>query len=331
MAHINFRTIDRAGDAFQEPVSVAVLQSICDRVFGPSGALKSAVELGLGMYNNTYLLDFDGAIDPVILRVAPRPDRQSCSERELMRNEYATLPFLASLGSMIPRVVAADWSHDLVGRDYMIQTVLPGVPAPERLPDYPRGTWRDFYRQIGVIARRIHDIEGPHFGAIAGTGFRRWSEAFVSSLLAIADDLDRVGLPSSDIRAVVHVATARSAVLDEIDRPRLLAGDLWTVNVMVAEVGPTPTITGVLDLDRTLWGDPAADWTLHMAHAKQDEREAFWESYGQTAGSAAAIWRTRVYDVRHLAAIRLEHHRLGETARVEATYSSIAAIVAELE
>ncbi|MFF8532042.1 hypothetical protein ACF07B_08750 [Streptomyces sp. NPDC015532] len=38
---------------------------------------------------------------------------------------------------------------------------------------------------------------------------------------------------------------------------------------------PTPVISGVLDLDRNLWGDPAADWTIRMAGAKTDERTAF--------------------------------------------------------
>ncbi|MEO3891054.1 hypothetical protein [Nonomuraea sp. B5E05] len=50
-----------------------------------------------------------------------------------MRNEYATVPHLAKIAPLMPRVIAADWTHEFVGRDYMVQTLLDGVPAAEGL------------------------------------------------------------------------------------------------------------------------------------------------------------------------------------------------------
>ena len=54
-----------------------------------------------------------------------------------------------------------------------------------------------------------------------------------------------------------------------------------------------PTITGVLDMDRTWWGDPTADWTIRMALAKQHERVAFWETYEERDRSSCAARRSR--------------------------------------
>ncbi|MFE9476879.1 phosphotransferase [Streptomyces griseofuscus] len=183
---------------------------------------------------------------------------------------------------------------------------------------------------MGAIARSVHDVRGPHFGPVSGPGFGTWSEAVITSLEEIAADLDRVGLDAADVRKVAAVAAHDRGVLDEVAEPGLLTGDLWTVNVMLDAEVAEPTITGVLDMDRTWFGDPAADWTIRMALAKQDERVAFWEAYGERDRSPAAVWRALVYEVRHLGAVRLERHRLGNAAGVENTYDAMAAVLADL-
>nr|WP_228873882.1 aminoglycoside phosphotransferase family protein [Streptomyces halstedii] len=290
----------------------------------------SAVELGMGMYNNVYRVVLAGRARPVILRVAPEEGRQFRSERHLMRNEYGSVPWLSVIAPLMPHVLAADWSHEVINRDWMIQTHLDGVPAPEHLGTYPRTAWPEFFRQMGAIARSVHDVRGPHFGPVGGPGHGTWSEAVITSLEAIAADLDGAGLDSADVRKVAAVAAHDRAVLDEVTEPRLLTGDLWTVNVMLDAGAEEPTITGVFDMDRTWWGETAADWTIRMATAKRDERVAFWETYGDRDCSAAASWRSLVYEVRHLGAVRLERHRLGNAAGVGSTYDAVAAVLADL-
>ncbi|MBV2366204.1 phosphotransferase family protein [Streptomonospora nanhaiensis] len=91
-----------------------------------------------------------------------------------------------------------------------------------------------------------------------------------------------------------------------------------------------PVIAGVLDFDRALWGDPAADWTIRMAAAKDDERKAFWDAYGPRERSPAAAWRARIYEARHLGALRLERHRLGNAEAVRDSYTALAEVLAGL-
>src|SRR5947208_2170362 len=107
----------------------------------------------------------------------------------------------------------------------------------------------------------------------------------------------------------------------------MLAGDLWRPNTQLDHQAPEPVITGAYDFDRTLWGDPAADWTIRMATAKSDERAAFWEKYGPLEQSENARWRQKVYEARHLGAIRLERHRLGNRDGVRASYDSLADVL----
>lgn len=227
---MDFRPIERDTQAFQQSVTIKEIQEICRRVFGTDAQALSATELGAGMYNNTYRIELEGQERPVILRVAPEPGRQLRSEHQLMRNEYASVPWLAVIASLMPRVIAADWSHEIIGRDYMVQSLLDGVPAPERIGDYPRALWPKFFLQMGTIAKAVHTVRGPHFGPVSGPAYPTWSTAVVASLEEIAADVDSLGLDSADLRKVAAVAGHDGAVLDEITEPRMIAGDFWTVH-----------------------------------------------------------------------------------------------------
>ncbi|GAA3838919.1 hypothetical protein GCM10022403_084100 [Streptomyces coacervatus] len=327
---MEFRSVARESSAFQQPVSAAEIQEMCGRAFGAGVRVTSAVELGGGMYNTTYRVAAEGLPEPVILRIAPASERQFTSERELMRNEYATVPYLSTVASLVPRVLFADWSQEIISRDWVVQSHLTGVPAPDRLSAYERPLWRGFFAQLGEITSRVHSVRGGHFGPVAGPGFPTWSSAVFASLHSIADDLSASGLDAADVRKVAELAAEHGEVLDEIREPRLLTGDLWTVNTMLSPDAPEPVITGVLDLDRTLFGDPAADWTIRMAGAKQDERVSFWDTYSPRDASSAGAWRALVYEARHLGAIRLERHRLGNAEGVQESYVSLGKIVSAL-
>ncbi|WP_225829173.1 hypothetical protein [Streptomyces naphthomycinicus] len=154
--------------------------------------------------------------------------------------------------------------------------------------------------------------------------------AVIASLEQIATDLDGAGLEAADVRKVAAVAAHDRAVLDEVTEPRLPAGDLWTVNALMDPAAAEPVITGVLDFDRTWFGDPAADWTIRMARVKADERTAFWEFYGALDQAPAAVRRARVYEARNLGAIRLERHRLAKADAVRESSGAMAEVLAGL-
>lgn len=327
---MEFRPIERSRDAFQQSVAPDQIEAMCRRAFGSSVRVASAVELGNGMYNNTYRVDIGGD-RPVILRVAPEPARQYRIERELMRNEHASVPFLAPIAPMIPRTLAADFTHEIIGRDFLFQTMLDGVPGPEGIGQYPRAEWASFFRQMGQITRSIHTVRGEGFGPVSGPRFETWSEAVIAFFADLAADLDDAGLDSADVREVAAAADNDQAVLDEVSEPRLLHGDLWTVNVMMEPGAAKPTISGVFDNDRTSWGDPESDWTIFMAAKKPGtERDAFWDTYGARPSTAGAARRSLFYLAKHIGAIRLERHRLGNTDAVPETYEQMREVLDQL-
>ncbi|NIK55671.1 phosphotransferase family protein [Kribbella shirazensis] len=326
---MKLHVVERGAGEFQQSLTAEEIEAVCHRAFGAVKPL-AAVELGYGMYNSVYRIELAGRPEPVVLRVAPEDQAQFGSELHLMRNEYASLPWLAVIAPLMPRVLAVDWSHDVVDRDWMIQSCLPGIPAPKQLGQYPRSGRTTFFRQLGAIARTVHDVRGPYFGRVAGPPYASWSEVVIASLTQIAEDLEQADLDAADVRKAAALAAGGRATLDEVQEPRLLTGDLWTVNCLLDADAPVPRISGVLDFDRTEFGDPAADWTIRMAQAKDDEREAFWESYGVLDRSPAATWRSAIYEARHLAAIRLERHRLAKPEAVHESYAAMAEVLVEL-
>ena len=329
---MEFRPVERAPDSFQRSITQEQALAMRRQAFGAPVQPTSVIELGYAAYNNAYRVDL-GSDRPVILRVAPEPSRQSRAERSLMRNEHASVPYLAPIAALMPRTLAADFTHQIIGRDYLFQTLLDGVPAPDGLAAYPRPEWAPFFRQLGTITRRIHEVRGDSFGWVAGPRFARWREAYTSSLADLAAALEDAGLDAGDIREAAAAATLHSEIFDEITEPRLLHGDLWIANVMVSPSAAEPTITGVCDCDRTSWGDPAADWSIYRAGERPGtERDAFWDTYGTFPATLSAAQRARFYQILHVGTLRLEEHRrLGKSEGVQASYKEIRALLAQLQ
>lgn len=327
---MDYQPITREVGDFQRPVSAAEIRAVSRGTFGQDVEVVSAIELGDGYYNNTFRVDL-GQDRPVILRVAPEPARQAHADPELMRNEYASVPYLAPVADLLPRTLAVDFTHQVIGRDYLFQTMLDGVPGSSALNSYPQPERASFFRGLGGIARTIHDVRGPGFGRVAGPTHQRWSDALFTWFDRAAADLTDNELEADDISKLIEVADRNRAVLDEVVEPRLLHGDLWVGNTMLAEGAAKPTITGVFDCDRTWWGDPEADWPIYLVQRKPgSERDAFWESYGQVGQTEQARWRALVYEAKHATALLLEYHRFGMDKELAETYGEIRDLITRL-
>lgn len=301
-------SVEREPGAFQVGLTVSQIEAMCRRGLGGDTLVLRAAELSGGTYNTTYRIDLvDRAA--VVLRVAPHSDRQNATDRDAMRNEYVAAPYLAGLGSLVPHILAADFTHCVVDRDYMFQTLLPGVVAADGLERYPRAHWAEFYRQLGGITRRIHDVTGTAFGYVAGPSFSRWTDALLSSFADVATEYTDVGLDPTQVSQVADCARSDRSVLDAVE-PRLLHGDLWHVNIMIDPDADRPTITGIYDSDRASWGDPLADWTVDRAQQRPGtERDAFWTTYGTLPSDPATRRRLLYYRARNLVGGRLDIHR----------------------
>lgn len=304
---------------------------MCQRAFGEEIRIEGVKELSGGLYNNTYLVRIAG-MQPVVLRVAPHPARQSRHERYFMRNEHASLPFLAPIARLLPRILMADFTHQIVERDYLFQTYMEGEQWAQAMDTFTAGEKKALWRQLGSITSKVHAVQGDHFGnAATGPRFPSWSLTVIDWLTNIILDLEDAALDASDIRTILDIAQAHHSILDEITQPHLLYGDLWTVNILVKRDDGSPRISAVLDADRTSWGDPLADWTIFLLQRNAGtEADAFWETYGQPEKTLGAQFRALIYQGRYIGGARLEHHRLHRHNIVKRSYQDMQMILETL-
>ena len=131
---------------------------------------------------------------------------------------------------------------------WLIASMLPGTPLADQ--DSPGAR-----EQLGAALRTVHEITGPRFGY---TGDRPsaadWPTAFAAMIDDIRADAADWNVPLPPLDGVV--ARYRD-VLAAVDRPALLHFDLWDGNVLA---GPDGSLTGLVDGERYLYGDPLLDF-----------------------------------------------------------------------
>lgn len=278
------------------------ITSLCRRAFGQAVEIESIEELAGGTFNSAYRIVLRDQ-SRVMLRVAPPQTAQLAWEDAfLMRSEHAMQPYFAPVASLMPRTLLVDFTHQLIDRDYMFQTYIEGERWDDAWDELTPAENDALWSQFGTLMRQIHDVQGQTFG-LPRTGFQfeRWSEAVIDRMTRTLHAAKDLQLDIIDFTQILAIIRAHPEQLDEIRIPRLLHGDLWLFNLLISHRAEGPSIVGVLDADRSWWGDPMADWTMFiLAQAEANPGHAsFWQSYGQPAATRSATFRKTVYDGMH--------------------------------
>lgn len=156
---------------------------------------------------------------------------------------------------------------------------LPGRPISDLLGP-TQDAFEDILREVGRCLRQAHALTGDRYGYV---GDHRpmepqadWPSAFRVMWHALLDDIERCGGYTPD------EATRMRRLLDRymraFDRPvpaALLHMDVWAENLLADAHG---RLTGLIDWDRALWGDPEIEFAV-LDYCGISE-PAFWEGYG---------------------------------------------------
>jgi aminoglycoside phosphotransferase (APT) family kinase protein len=310
---MDIQVIARDPDAFQQPVAVEHIKAMCVRAFGASVAIESIRELDGGSINNTYLIGLAG-MTGVILRVAQAPGNTRALEIEgdLLRRELHMQPFFAPIAALIPRTLMADFTHQIVDRDYVFQTRMSGEIWSEIEDDLTPDERASLWRQLGSIARQIHAVTGATFGPpYPRRSFATWSAAVIVGLEGVAQDLERYQIDTAEVKLTLDLVATHTGLLDAVKQPHLLHGDLWLRHLFAERGQGGPTIVGLIDAEFASWGDPLFEWTLiRLALLTPQGSEAFWETYGPLDQSVEAQFRAKVCQAWSLGGSLAETWRL---------------------
>ena len=304
---MEFVVLDRDPRDFQQPVAADVVLMMCRRAFGADITVERAAELTFGMFNTTFLVEMNGR--KVILRVGPHPGAEVfANERDLMRKEYTLQPYLGAYSDLAPRTLFADFSRELLPRDYVFQEYIEGELWDAVDKELSDGDRDSLWRQLAAIALRIHATDGESFGfPFPGTQHTAWGDFIIDNVTQMRDDILRFGVATGGVPGYLTALTRGKKLLDAIEAPKLLHGDLWPKNVLIDRTQSPPKIVGLLDSERGLWGDPLAEWIFYFLEVP----DAFWEAYGQPPEDAATRFRMAAYHGMYCVQLFLEAYRFG--------------------
>ena len=250
-----------------------------------------------------------------------------------MRREHAIQPYFAPVAALMPKTLLVDFTRQLIDRDYMFQTFLEGKRWDDAREELTPEENNILWRQFGRLTNQIHEVRGESFGLpCPGFQFERWSQTVIDRLERTLQAAKELQLDITNLAQILEIVRAHTQQLDEIQTPRLLHGDLWLFNLLIARREEGPAIVGVLDADRAWWGDPMADWTIFiLAHAEPEEGHAhFWQAYGLPEDTQGARFRKTVYDGMHAATAlvwSVRNHDEGTVKRAYGTLREVAALL----
>ncbi|MEM7538674.1 MAG: aminoglycoside phosphotransferase family protein [Chloroflexota bacterium] len=321
---------------------------MCQRAFGRNVQLDAIQELTGGTFNETYRLTLVNAhSSTVVLRVAPPPDDVTYwDDIALMRREHHIQPYFAALASLMPQTLMADFTHQLLNRDYIFQTFLQGERWEDVEDELTQEQSCALWHQCGEIVKQMHTTTGTRFGfPLSGSQFS--SCQFLSWSETVLDRFERITASMIDhqfdpmvFTTIAAIAKANSAVLDEINTPCLLHGDLWTFNLLIQRDSDPPQIVGVIDADRAWWGDPMADWIIFLLTIRQSVPkwqpiiQAFYEGYGEPEPNErdvqSAQFRQQIYTAMHIGSSVIWSIRQGHEGGIERGHRELGEILTEL-
>ncbi|MBN1642096.1 MAG: aminoglycoside phosphotransferase family protein [Anaerolineae bacterium] len=247
-----------------------------------------------GKHNRSYYVH--SARGDAVLRIAPPQEGMLFYERGMMAQEPA-LHELVRARTRVPvaEIYAYDDSQRLIPASYMLMERLPGRALSEA-PHVSRAVHDRAMAQVGEALRQMHALTADAYGYL---GAHRpmapqptWWAAFRIMWNALLDDVERAGgYTTQETRSLRDLLDAYRDLFDRDVTSSLLHMDVWAQNILIDGRG---NLTGLVDLDRALWGD------VEIEFAVLDycgiSTPAFWEGYGAPRDeSPAAQVRQRFY------------------------------------
>jgi aminoglycoside phosphotransferase (APT) family kinase protein len=244
-----------------------------------------------GKFNTSFFVDV--GLEQVVLRLAPPRDAIFVFyEKDMMRQEQEVQGLVrARTDAPVAAVLAFDDSHNHIERDYILMERLPGRPWTEM----PHVNQERVLAQMGQYLAQVHRIEADNYGYLGAhrpmEPQANWLDAFQVMWHKMIEDVAAVGY--YDQEECVLLRRLLSDHLSLFDRhvpASLLHMDIWHQNILVDDAG---TITGVVDWDRALWGDPEIEFAV--LDYCGISRPAFWEGYGQPRDESPAAQVRQVF------------------------------------
>lgn len=261
-------------------VPVATAQAIVDGVM--AGRTVAGVSgIHGGEIAAIYEIAFVDAQPPLVLKVYPD------SLQWKMQKEATVLSLVQDrLSVPVPHLLLADDSKRLLDLNFILMTRLEGAILGRLEPTLASRQLASAYNQIGRLLREFHRIPMDAFGYIGANGIQTphaSNQAYLTFQFdrKLKEFRDRGG-DGSLAQRVARYAADQAHLLNACTGPVLCHNDLHAGNLLADTTEEAVRLTGVLDFEGALAGDPLMDVAKALYYLGEDTENALLEGYGDT-------------------------------------------------
>jgi aminoglycoside phosphotransferase (APT) family kinase protein len=264
---------------------------------------QSITPIRTGKFNTSYTVEFEKirefkgkSADKAVLRIAPPPETGFLFyEKNMMKQEPEIHRLIKEKTSLpVADIYVFDDSRSLIPNDYMIMEYLPGKSVADLY--LRRSEYKSILEQTGKYLHQLHTcLQADQYGYLGEHHCMEpqsnWKLAFKIMWEKLIDDIFSCGIYSEKESLYARECLERHLRHFEFqDRASLLHMDIWSQNLLVDD---SFTITGILDWDRALWGDPGIEFAvLDYVGFNQP---AFWKGYGDQPEITAESQLRRIF------------------------------------
>ncbi len=309
-----------------------ILANVVGGHVGVDADVLTLTRCATGKFNTTWFVE--GADRPLVLRVAPPEDRARMLfyEHLMMRQEPELHARIAKHTSVpIPAILAHDFGHRSIDRDYLLMERMPGTPLSDLSGMTVEGRER-VMREVGESLHAVHAIHETQHGYIGPHAPMEpqdtWQAAFAIMWEEMIRDIERCGGYTTDEASMMRKMHADHVDVFTREVPAsLLHMDVWSQNILADDAG---RMTCLLDWDRALYGDPEIEFAvLDYCGISTD---TFWEGYGSTRDRSRDAEIRRVfyllYEIQKY--IVIERQRRDDPSRADAYRRQSLQLASEL-
>ena len=259
-------------------LSTTAAQAVIDHITSDH-AISTVSRLHGGEIAAVYEIAFTNLINPpLILKLYPEDLHWK------MQKEVTVLNLISDrLSVSVPRVLLTDDSKRLLGLNLTVMTKLSGSVLGQLEASLAPSQRRSAYVQIGRLLREFHSIPMEAFGYIGPQGI--WT-AYSTNQAYLQHQFQRKlqqfkgygGDASLAIRIADFVGD-RDQLLSACTQPVSCHNDLHAGNLFITISEEHATLTGCIDFEGALAGDPLMDVAKALYYLDAQSRQAVLEGY----------------------------------------------------
>ena len=258
----------------------------------PDKQITEIKELTEGMCNVTYDIAFSDGSESILKIAAKDRSGNTSNEINLMQAEVNAMRLVAGKCSCkVADVQYYDTSNTVCDGNYFFMEKLLGDNFFLVRESLSEEVIANINTEIGKISKELKNVQNTEFGFLGDDVRYATLYDFVKHMLAnLIFDAEKRNIDIAyDKQTFLNQLEEDKSAFTEVSYASLVHWDMWEGNVFVKD----GHVSGIIDWERALWGEPFMDDRFRMHNRGQD----FLEGFGQTSFTDNELKRMRWYDV----------------------------------